>query len=200
MSGGYYRTTNTKKYHGQDGKEPRYFVPVPLDRVVDVLRDVPALHAQLFDLMTEVEKSVGLSRISVQLSEWYPMKTRTKNETNKETNEEINVETNEEKIEKNEKDDKKEETNANQENKYYDYHVAFSIGLDKNNVDQYYVRVNEGFFYDVDGLMHETDGFLDIKTDPESLSRAIDDIKAGVLPLHNRGYVVDATKFPYVAW
>jgi hypothetical protein len=48
-----------------------------------------------------------------------------------------------------------------------------------------------------DGDIYDTDGFLDIKCDRESLTKAIHDILNGTIPLHNRDNGITQESCPY---
>jgi hypothetical protein len=64
--------------------------------------------------------------------------------------------------------------------------------------DPLYLRLTAQESYtQEDGDIYDTDGFLDIKCDRESLTKAINDILNGTIPLHNRDNVITQESCTY---
>jgi hypothetical protein len=61
----------------------------------------------------------------------------------------------------------------------------------------YFFRIREGHFCDLNKRILESDKFLDIKTDPDSMKGAIVDIEQGRIPLVNIVKFIDTEQFPY---
>jgi hypothetical protein len=78
-----------------------------------------------------------------------------------------------------------------------DTYLSINLLIDLNNIQDYTVRVNEGFYCDTNKRIIDTDGFLDIKTDTLSISQAINDIHHKNIPLINRVKSIDYNLFPY---
>lgn len=79
-----------------------------------------------------------------------------------------------------------------------DTYISISMMIDLDNIDDFSLRVNEGIYCNTNERIIDTDGFLDIKTDTESIQQAINDIKNKVIPLHNRVISISAVDYPYV--
>lgn len=80
-----------------------------------------------------------------------------------------------------------------------DTYISMSMMIDLDNIDDFSLRVNEGVYCNTNERIIDTDGFLDIKTDTESIQQAINDIKNKLIPLHNRGKTINITEYPYIA-
>ena len=79
-----------------------------------------------------------------------------------------------------------------------DSYVSVSMMIDLNNIDDFTLRVNEGYYCNTNERIIDGDGFLDIKTDPLSIRHAINDIKDKQLPLHNRVQNINVEDYPYM--
>ena len=78
-----------------------------------------------------------------------------------------------------------------------DTYLSITLLVDLNNIDDFKLRVNEGYNSSLNGLM-EGDAFVDIKTDDASVNQALVNIKNGTIPLHNRVDKIDYTLHPYI--
>lgn len=85
---------------------------------------------------------------------------------------------------------KKDDNNDNNE------YMSISCSFDIN--DPLYLRLTaqEGYMDDHGDIM-DTDGFLEIKGDRESLTQAVAAILNGTIPLHNRDFVITEETCPY---
>lgn len=79
-----------------------------------------------------------------------------------------------------------------------DTYISMDMMIDLNNIDDFLLRVNEGCYCDTNERIIETDGFLDIKTDIESIRLAINDIKNKQIPLWNRVKNINVQDYPYI--
>lgn len=85
---------------------------------------------------------------------------------------------------------------------WYEYkdgtYISISMMIDLDNIDDFSLRVNEGAYCNTNERIIDTDGFLDIKTDIESIQQAISDIKNKQIPLRNRVRTISIEEYPYV--
>jgi hypothetical protein len=78
-------------------------------------------------------------------------------------------------------------------------YLSMLISLDKNDPEFYLLRVAEGYKEDENSShITETGSFITIKSDVESVRRAIEDTKNGTIPLWNKGYDIDMNAYPYI--
>jgi hypothetical protein len=82
---------------------------------------------------------------------------------------------------------------SNEENTY----LCISGGFDVNDDSYLTLRVHEGYNDGLNGSIVDTDGFLDIKVDRDSLAQAIDAINDGTIPLHNKGLNITESNCPF---
>lgn len=80
-----------------------------------------------------------------------------------------------------------------------DTYISISMIIDLDNIDSFSLRVNEGAYCNTNKRIIETDGFVDIKTNIESIQQAIHDVKHKQIPLYNRVESIDVKEYPYVA-
>ena len=80
-----------------------------------------------------------------------------------------------------------------------DTYISISMLINLDNIDEFSLRVNEGAYCDTNKRIIDTDGFVDIKTDIQSIQQAINDIKNKRIPLYNRVESIDLEEYPYVA-
>jgi hypothetical protein len=79
-----------------------------------------------------------------------------------------------------------------------DTYISISMLINLDNIDEFSLRVNEGYYCNTNERIIDGDGFLDIKTDNWSIRQAISDIKEKQLPLHNRVQNIKAEDYPYM--
>lgn len=79
-----------------------------------------------------------------------------------------------------------------------DTYISISMMVDLDNIDDFSLRVNEGAYCNTNERIIDTDGFVDIKTDIDSIKQAINDIKNKHIPLHNRVQTISVEEYPYV--
>lgn len=79
-----------------------------------------------------------------------------------------------------------------------DTYISISMLINLDNIDEFSLRVNEGYYSNTNERIIDGDGFLDIKTDNWSIRQAISDIKEKQLPLHNRVQNINADDYPYM--
>lgn len=86
--------------------------------------------------------------------------------------------------------------------KWYEYkdytYISVYMLVNLNDINEFSLRVNEGVYCDTNERIVETDGFVDIKTDIESIQKAITDIKNKRIPLINRVKSIDYQEYPYI--
>ncbi len=79
-----------------------------------------------------------------------------------------------------------------------DTYISMDMMIDLDNIDDFSLRVHEGFYCNTNERIIETDGFLDIKTDTDSIRQAINDIKNKQIPLWNRVKNISVENYPYI--
>jgi hypothetical protein len=79
-----------------------------------------------------------------------------------------------------------------------DGYISVSMMINLDDIDDFTLRVNEGYYCNTNERIIDGDGFLDIKTDTMSIRQAISDIKYKQLPLHNRVQNINAEDYPYM--
>lgn len=79
-----------------------------------------------------------------------------------------------------------------------DTYLSITLLVDITKVDDFKLRVVEGYYSSLNNEMCETDAFVDIKTDMRSVQQALIHIKNGTIPLHNRVDKIDYETHPYV--
>lgn len=79
-----------------------------------------------------------------------------------------------------------------------DTYLSILILVDLTNVDDFKLRVVDGYYSQLEKDICEGDGFVDIKTDETSIQQAFIHIKNGTIPLHNRIHKIDYEKHPYI--
>lgn len=82
---------------------------------------------------------------------------------------------------------------SNEEHTY----VCIVGSFDVNNVSYLTLSVREGYKDNHTDQIVDTDGFLDIKVDRDSLAQAIDAINDGTIPLYNRGLNITKENCPF---
>jgi hypothetical protein len=86
--------------------------------------------------------------------------------------------------------------------KWHEYidntYLTFKLLIDLDDITDFHVRVSEGAYCDTNERIIETDAFIDIKVNTDSIQQAICDIHLQRIPLHNRDKVIDYVAFPYV--
>lgn len=78
-----------------------------------------------------------------------------------------------------------------------DTYLSLNLLVDLKNIPDFKLRVHDGYFSSCNNAIIDGDGFVDIKTDTESIRQALADIKNGTIPLHNRVDKIDYEKYPY---
>lgn len=76
----------------------------------------------------------------------------------------------------------------------FDENTSLIISLFMNIRDEINLRVNQI----ENTTQYESDWFVDIKTDEESIKKVIKDIKNKTIPLFNRDKIIDYEKYTYV--
>jgi hypothetical protein len=84
--------------------------------------------------------------------------------------------------------------NSNQHNSYF----SMVLLVDLNNIQDFGLRIVDGYFCNFNHDVLEGDGFADIKTDIESLKLVVEDLKIGNILLHNRCNQIDYNQYPYI--
>lgn len=79
-----------------------------------------------------------------------------------------------------------------------DGYVSVSMMINLDDINDFSLRVNDGYYCNTNERIIDGDGFLDIKTDSWSIRQAISDIKDKQLPLHNRVDNINAEDYPYM--
>lgn len=80
-----------------------------------------------------------------------------------------------------------------------DTYFTFLLMINLDNIKDYMIRVAEGTKWGCpDGEISETDAFIDIWPDVESVRDAVKDILLNRIPLWNRDEEIDYDEFPYV--
>jgi hypothetical protein len=87
-------------------------------------------------------------------------------------------------------------TNWHKTDKEKDDYICVSCTFDVNDPQYLRLKARQGYMYD-DGVMMDTDGFLTIKGDRESLTQAVAAILNGTIPLHNRNITITPETCPY---
>lgn len=77
-------------------------------------------------------------------------------------------------------------------------YLCIGVGVNLDDCNDFFLRVEEGYYSDTDNCVRESDAFVDIKSDVESIQMAIDDIKNGSIPLWNRDDNIDLENYRYV--
>jgi hypothetical protein len=85
----------------------------------------------------------------------------------------------------------------NNSNEYHSYLAMFLL-VSLDNTQQFVLTINDGYFCNLKNDIVEGDGFVDIKTDINSIQQAIKDMKAGYIPLHNKCQIIDYQYYPYI--
>jgi len=75
-------------------------------------------------------------------------------------------------------------------------YMCISCSFDINNPLYFRLKAQEGYMSD-DGNIMDTDGFLTIKGDRDSLKQAVATILNGTIPLHNIDDVITEDTCPY---
>jgi len=79
-----------------------------------------------------------------------------------------------------------------------DTYISIDMMINLDDIDDFSLRVYEGAYCNTNERIIETDGFLDIKTDIDSIKKAINDIKNKQIPLRNRVRTISVEEYPYV--
>jgi hypothetical protein len=79
-----------------------------------------------------------------------------------------------------------------------DTYISIEMMINLDNIDDFSLRVNEGYYCNTNNRIIDGDGFVDIKTDSENIQKAINDIKNKQIPLHNRVHTINTHDYPYV--
>lgn len=85
---------------------------------------------------------------------------------------------------------------SNEEKTY----VCISGGFDVNDDSYLTLRVHEGYNDRFNDHMVDTDAFLDIKVDRDSLAQAIDAINDRTIPLYNKGLNITESNCPFAVF
>lgn len=78
-----------------------------------------------------------------------------------------------------------------------DTYLTINLLVNLEDINDYQIRISEGFYCDTNKCIIDTDGFLDIKSDEQSISHAIIDIYNKMLPLRNRDKNISIELYPY---
>jgi hypothetical protein len=76
--------------------------------------------------------------------------------------------------------------------------MCMTLLINLDDIADYSLRVTEGAYCATNKCIIDTDGFIVIKTDSDSVHSAIRDIHAHTIPLHNIYQSIDFDAFPYV--
>jgi hypothetical protein len=79
-----------------------------------------------------------------------------------------------------------------------DTYISIEMMINLDNIDDFSLRVNEGYYCNTNNMIIDGDGFVDIKTDSESIQKAINDIKNKQIPLRNKVHTINTHDYPYV--
>lgn len=78
-------------------------------------------------------------------------------------------------------------------------YLALLIMVNLNDARDYQLRVIAGYNDDdTKHVIHESDAFLDIRTDKEHVQTVLNLMEIGEIPLHNRDSDICSEKYPFV--
>ena len=77
-----------------------------------------------------------------------------------------------------------------------DTYLCISCCFDVNDASNMKLEIQEGA-NDEEGNIYDTDAFLDIKCDKDSITQAVNAIISGNVPLHNKGHTVTNDTCPF---